>query len=305
MELRQLKYFVALADAGSMSRASTLLSVAQPAISRQLRSLEEEVGLSLFTRTGRGVELTDAGRVLLERAAPIIENVNDLVEEVRGLQGVVSGKVRVGLPPTESQFFAAPLVLRINKKYPNVSLQIIEAFSGDVNEWLATGRIDLALFYKTSRSSQVICEGLVDEGLCLVSSRPFKDSDRELSVEELSGFKLILPSTRHGLRALIERVAMQFNVTLDINFEVDSFLAIKDLVRESVGLTVLPYMSVKHEVELKELFVKRISTEQMRRTLVMSLSTQHTLTQATRTVARESRELVHDLVKAGTWIGVI
>lgn len=305
MELRQLKYFVALADAGSMSRASTLLSVAQPAISRQLRSLEEEVGLSLFTRTGRGVELTDAGRVLLERAAPIIENVNDLVEEVRGLQGVVSGKVRVGLPPTESQFFAAPLVLRINKKYPNVSLQIIEAFSGDVNEWLATGRIDLALFYKTSRSSQVICEGLVDEGLCLVSSRPFKDSDRELSVEELSSFKLILPSTRHGLRALIERVAMQFNVTLDINFEVDSFLAIKDLVRESVGLTVLPYMSVKHEVELKELFVKRISTEQMRRTLVMSLSTQHTLTQATRTVARESRELVHDLVKAGTWIGVI
>ncbi|WP_449285387.1 LysR family transcriptional regulator [Marinobacter sp. PE14] len=305
MELRQLKYFVALAHAGSMSRASTLLSVAQPAISRQLRSLEEEVGLSLFTRTGRGVELTDAGRVLLERAAPIIENVNDLVEEVRGLQGVVSGKVRVGLPPTESQFFAAPLVLRINKKYPNVSLQIIEAFSGDVNEWLATGRIDLALFYKTSRSSQVICEGLVDEGLCLVSSRPFKDSDRELSVEELSSFKLILPSTRHGLRALIERVAMQFNVTLDINFEVDSFLAIKDLVRESVGLTVLPYMSVKHEVELKELFVKRISTEQMRRTLVMSLSTQHTLTQATRTVARESRELVHDLVKAGTWIGVI
>lgn len=305
MELRQLKYFVELARVGSMSRAATLLSVAQPAISRQLKSLEEEMGLALFTRTGRGVELTDAGRILLDRANTIIENINDLSEEVRGLQGVVSGKVRVGLPPTESQFFAAPLVLRIKSKYPNVSLQIVEAFSGDVNEWLATGRIDLALFYKTSRSSQVICEGLVDESLCLVSSKPFKEPERDISVEEISAFKLILPSTRHGLRALVERVAIEFNVTLDINFEVDSFLAIKDLVRDSVGLTVLPYMSVKHEVELKELFVKRISPAQMSRTLVMSMSTQHTLTQATRTVARESRELVHELVKAGSWIGAI
>ncbi|GGB81716.1 transcriptional regulator [Marinobacterium zhoushanense] len=305
MELRQLKYFVELARAGSMSRAATLLSVAQPAISRQLRSLEEEMGLALFTRTGRGVELTDAGRVLLERANSIIENVNELSEEVRGLKGVVSGKVRIGLPPTESQFFAAPLVLRINEKYPNVSLQIVEAFSGDVNEWLATGRIDLALFYKTSRSLQVICEGLVDESLYLVSSRPFIGNDRDLSFEEISEFKLILPSARHGLRSIIERVAVQFNVALDVKFEVDSFLAIKDLVRESVGFTVLPYMSVKHEVELKELYVRRISPTQMCRSLVMSMSTQHTLTQATRTVARESRELVHELVKAGAWVGVI
>lgn len=305
MELRQLKYFVELAQAGSMSRAASLLSIAQPAISRQLRNLEEEVGLPLFIRTGRGVELTEAGRVFLERSVLILEKMDDLSEEIRGLKGVISGKVRVGLPPTESQFLAAPLVLRIKEKYPNVSLQIVEAFSGDVNEWLATGRIDLALFYRTSRSSQVICEGLVEESLCLVSSHSFDGPDRDFSFEELADFKLILPSARHGLRALIEKVSLQLNVPLNVNFEVDSLLAIKDLVEESIGLTVLPYMSVRREVENGQLFVRRISPAQMSRTLVMSMSTQHTLTQATRTVARESRELVHELVTNGTWVGAI
>ncbi|MFC6669974.1 LysR family transcriptional regulator [Marinobacterium aestuariivivens] len=305
MEFRQLRYFVELAQAGSMSRAAVLLSVAQPAISRQLRNLEEEVGLALFTRTGRGVELTDAGKVFLERARAIIEEMEDLSEEIRGFKGIVSGKVRVGLPPTESQFLAAPLVLRVKEKYPNVSLQIVEAFSGDVNEWLATGRVDLALFYRTSRTSQIICEELVDESLCLVSSRRFDGPDRDLEFKEIADVPLILPSSRHGLRVLVERVAMQLNVALNINFEVDSYLAIKDLVEASIGLTVLPYMSVKREVEQGQLFVRRIAPAQLSRSLVMSMSTQHTLTQATRTVARESRELVHELVEAGLWVGVI
>ncbi|MBY4677124.1 LysR family transcriptional regulator [Marinobacterium arenosum] len=305
MEFRQLKYFVELAEAGSMSRAAVLLSIAQPAISRQLRNLEEELGMALFIRTGRGVELTDAGRVFLDRARAIITDIDDLSEEIRGLKGIVSGKVRIGLPPTESQFLSAPLVLRIKEKYPGVSLQIVEAFSGDVNEWLATGRIDLALFYRTSRTSQMICEELVDESLYLVSARQFDMPEADLDFTELADLPLILPSARHGLRVLVERVAMSVDTKLDIQFEVDSFLAIKDLVEASIGFTILPYMSVKKEVERGQLYVKRISPCQLNRSLVMSLSTQHTLTQATRVVARESRELVHELVKAGGWLGVI
>lgn len=306
MEMRQLHYFVALAEEASVSRAAVKLSVAQPAISRQLRLLEEELGVTLFHRTGRGMKLTNAGRLFDERVRKILNDLNELEHDVRALKGVVEGKVTLGLPPTESHILLPPLLQVLRQEHPGVELRTVEAFSGDVSELLTTGHIDVALFYKAPRTKHFVADELLHESLYLLQAGSTEPPAKEpLGIADLAGYPMVLPSRRHGLRALVDQVCNEAGVALTVEHEVDSLLTIIRMAEAGNVATILPFNAVQREAAEGRITATRIDPAQLRRTLVLATTTHHPVRAAMRIVAQQCADIVQKMAQNGEWRGII
>lgn len=305
MEFRQLRYFVTLAEAGSVSRAAVILNVAQPAISRQIRLLEEELAVSLFYRTGRGMELTEAGHLLMANAPEVLSGLKRIEKEIGELRGIADGQVVLGIPPTEGHFLIPPLVSRLRAQHPGLALKVIEAFSGHVNEWLVSGRLDVAVFYKLANTQQLITEELLTEGLYLIGKGGLPADNTPAALDEIQSMELILPSRSHGLRHLIEQAAAQRDLRLNVTLEADALLTIKALVEAGEGRTILPYPSVHRDVEAGRLTARPIRHEDVSRTLLLVTTRHHPLSLASRVVVREMRLLVRELLRNGEWPGAV
>lgn len=303
MDIKQLRYFVQVAEMGSVSKAAAALSIAQPAISRQIRNLEESLGRQLLHRNGRGVTTTEAGVILLDRAKGILEDLRRTEWEMREMTGIPTGKVTLGVPPTVSQVLVIPLIKRLRDNHPNVTLQVIEAFSGYVREWLATGRADLAVLYDSPRSKHLVTEKMLRERLFLVTAATGKAPPETIALRDVAKMTLILPSSPHGLRLLIDQFAGEAGITLQVGFEIDALSAIKELVEEGVGATILPFASVSREALQGRVHARQIIKPVMDRTLVFATTTQRPSTLATRAVIKELKEVVQDLVSEGLWKG--
>jgi LysR family nitrogen assimilation transcriptional regulator len=304
MDLKQLTYFVHVAEMGSFSKAAAALSVAQPALSRQVRNLEQQLGSALLYRNGRGVSLTEAGAAFFRRVKVILDDLDRARQEVGELAGMPGGTVVLGTPPTVSQVMVTPLIKRLRERYPQISLQVHEAFSGFVNEWLASGRLDVAVLYNAPRTRHLQTERLLRETLFLVTapSRP-EAGDGGIELSALEGTPLILPSRPHGLRLLIDERAGDTGVVLNVDFEIDALPAIKELVEDGVGATILPFASVYREVRRGRLVAREIQRPALTRTLVLTTSSQRPLTLAARIVVDELKSVVGELVASGAWQG--
>ena len=162
MELRQLRYFVAIVDHGSLSRAALILHVAQPALTQQLRQLEEELGVQLLHRSAQGVLSTDAGKVFYEHAQAILKQVADARSAVTQSATRPSGNVTLGLPHSISGALALPLLLAARERYPEITLQLTEEITGNLNEQLKSGRINLAVLFDDGQLTPFACSPLVE-----------------------------------------------------------------------------------------------------------------------------------------------
>ena len=147
MDLKQIAYFVRVAELGSFTRASIALAVAQPALSRQIRMLEVELRQNLLIRNGRGVTLTEAGRVMLEHGRGILHQVERAREDLGRARGALAGRGSVGLPPSLARLLTVPISRALHQRRPDASLSITEGLSISTQEWLQTGRLDIALMY--------------------------------------------------------------------------------------------------------------------------------------------------------------
>ena len=209
MDLRQLRYFVAIVQCGSISRASLHLNIAQPALSLHIRNMEADLGLPLLFRTPQGVQPTEAGLILVRNAHLILEQFEQAQREIRGSATEPSGEVRLGLPSSISPLLGVPLVLAARRKFPKVTLRIAEAMSGYVLDWLRQGRVDLGLLYGVVADRDLRSTGLLTETLVVFGS-PEPPSGRShpsgetMSFAELTTLPLILPSPGHGLRDLLD-----------------------------------------------------------------------------------------------------
>lgn len=305
MEFKQLNYFIHVADLGSFSKASAFLSVAQPALSRQIRNLETELGTELLYRDGRGVTLTEAGGQLLDHAKSILDHTERARSEIIALKDTPTGSATLGLPPTVCQVLVAPLLRRFKESYPNVSLRVVEGFSGHVKEWLASGRIDVGVLYNSPRARRNLkTQELLVENLCLIGPGDGVSGDeREYPLRKLADVPLILPSRPHGLRLLVDTAAAHAGVTLQVDLELDSLSAIKELVQSGTGWTVLPYAAVYREVELGLMSARRVTSPPLRRTVVLATTGQRPLSAAARALVELIQVQVDDLVSSGKWSG--
>jgi len=302
MDIKQLRYFVNVAELGSFSKAAAFLSVAQPALSRQIRNLEDELETRLLHRNGRGVAVTESGEQLLDRANAVLDQMDRIRDDISRLKVRPSGTVTLGLPPTITHVLVIPLIKQIRANYPEISLQAAEGFSGFVHEWLTGGRLDLAVLYNAPRTKHLLTEQLLVEELFLIG--PGGATERKVvPFPDIARLPLILPSRPHGLRILIDTIAARENIDLRIDFELDSLAAIKELVEDGTGWSILSFASVYREVEAGRLTARRIVEPNLSRSLVLATSTQRPLSQAARVVVDQIKIEVDDLVTTGKWLG--
>src|SRR4029450_11311283 len=272
MDLRQLRTFSCVAELGSLSKASDTLRGAQPALSRQIKLLEHELRAELFTRNGRGMVLTDAGRLLLARTAGIVRQIDQVRDEIQSAGGPPSGRVVLGLVPTVSCVLSARLARRTVDKYPGISLCIVESYSGHLMEWLHRGEMDLAIIYGPSADLHLAIQSLGRDRIVAVGPRGSGlAKKKQVGMDWLLRQRLVLPRHLHGLRGLIERAAAQRKLKLDVQLEADSFRVLTSLVEEGLGYSLLPPSSVRGEIDAKRLEAATISGQApMRGTVIGS-----------------------------------
>ena len=229
MDLKQLEYFVHVAELGSFTRASSVLRVAQPALSRQVRSLEVELRQPLFDRNGRGVTLTEAGKRLLAHGRGILQQVERARQDLEDQRGAATGHLAVGLPPSLSRTLTAPLVEAFRARFPRATLTVVEGLSAYALEWLALGRIDAAAVYNVAPSAAIELQPVQDEPLYLVSAKG-PAAPRPVTLPRLAEHDLVMPSRPHSIRMLLETTLAGAGLKPRIGLEIESVPAILDLV---------------------------------------------------------------------------
>jgi len=244
MNLRQIEYFVHVAESGSFSRASAVMGTTQPAISRQVRSLERELDRHLFHRNGRGVLLTDDGARFLAYAKGILHQLDGARHAITGDETDLVGKAVVGLPPSIGQTMTVPLVRAFRERYPHAELSIMEALSVTLQERLLAGRIDVAVIHNPVPSPLIDVEPVLSESLCLLTASR-SSRVRPVAFRDLERFDLIFPGAPHPIRSLVEAEAARRGVKLKVALEIDAVAVSMQLVAEGYGHAVVPYNVVR------------------------------------------------------------
>jgi LysR family nitrogen assimilation transcriptional regulator len=303
MDIRKLKAFAVVSEFGSFSRAAGVLGVAQPVLSRQVRSLEEGLGVQLVHRNGRGIVLTEAGELLNEYAKGILATLARAESEVGALRKSPRGNVVIGMPPSMGTVLTVPLIQRFRSEYPSINMRVIEGFSGYLFEWLMTGKIDVAVLYNAPRTKGLLSEPLLEEELFLIgaASDPFALPPGPITAKRLAELPLILPSRPHGLRLLIDQVLSGAGITANVELEVDALPATIKLAEKRVGYTIHSYSLAHDLIEEGRIKCWAIVEPRLTRKLILATSRQRPTTAATRALTNIVRNQVRELVRQGLW----
>ncbi|HWM81734.1 MAG TPA: LysR substrate-binding domain-containing protein [Pseudolabrys sp.] len=297
MELRELRNFIRVARAGSINRAAIELRLAQPALSRQIAKLERELGVALFARYGRGVRLTAAGSLLLERAETIGDLVRQTGEEIREERAPSGGRIVIGLPPASGRLLVAPLVERFQRERPLMSLQIREGATSALQDWLLDKRIDVAMLYNPPPLETLDIRPLATERMWLIGPPPAprKTFSRPGPVRfrDLADIPLALPSLAHNNRRLVEQAALEHGIRLRIKLEVDSVAFAKAIVEQGVAHTILTFAAVQEEVALRRLSAHAIA----RLGVSTRVSIVTLLDRQLPRLVQDARDMVHDVAR--------
>jgi len=283
MDLKQLEYFVRVAELGSFTRAAIALDVAQPALSRQVRLLEVELRQNLLTRNGRGAAPTEAGKLLLEHGRGILHQVERAREELGRVRGALAGRVAIGLPPSVAKVLTVPLIREFRRRMPEATLSVSEGLSVGMHEALANGRLDIALLYNASPTPELELTPLLEEPLYLVQKRSGKAQarPRAIALRELAALPLVIPSRPNAIRMLVETELAGLGRQLQVALEIDGVAAILDLVEDGAGSAVLSRNAVATSARPEAFSLRPIGTPSLRSKLLVAMSSQRpaTLTQ--------------------------
>ena len=297
MDLKQLEYFVRVAELGSFSRAAQVLGVAQPALSRQVRLLEVELRQNLLVRNGRGANPTEAGQLLLEHARGILYQVERAREELGRVRSGLSGRVALGLPPSVARVLTVPLTRAFRQKLPQAQLSISEGLSTAMQENLLNGRLDIAVLYNARPLAGVEHHALVEEDLMLVQARPpglqEDPPPAPIPLQEIAGMPLVIPSRPHAIRMHVETEMAAIGCRPQIALEIDGVSAILDLVADGAGCAILSRNAVMRSVRPSAYSLRAIAPPPLRIALSIATSSLRpsTLTQ------QATLELLHPLAR--------
>ncbi len=287
MDLRQIEYFVRVAELGGFTRASAALGIAQPALSRQVRMLEVELRQTLLSRDGRGAVPTEAGRLLLAHGRGILHQVERAREELGKLRGALAGRVAVGLPTSVARVLTVPLIRAFAQQMPEATLTISEGLSGAMLESLVNGRLDIAVLYNARPSPDIEITALQQEELFLVQARSHSAGTGPITLEALSRIPLVIPSRPNAIRMQVDSAMAAIGCNPQIALEIDGVSAILDLVADGAGNAVLSSNAVASAVRPSLFRLRAIHQPHVRAQISLAVSAQRpaTLTQkATQTL---------------------
>jgi LysR family transcriptional regulator, nitrogen assimilation regulatory protein len=302
VDVKQLAALLAVAETGSVTRAAEVLHLVQPAVSRQIKLLEDELGAPLFERTRQGMRLTDDGQVLLDHARRALNELERARAEIRPLSGELRGLVTLGLSPSIAEPIAEALMRRLAAEHPAVQLRLSVGYTRHLADWLDAADIDLAVIYEVRPSSAVEVRPLLDEALWVVGPPGSGLSpDRPVRFADVHEHVRIQSNPTHAMRRMLERVAADEKIRLTVAVETNSMNVQQRLVAAGMGYTVLPGIAVAHDVERGRLAGAPLLDAGLRRRLQMALPGTRRLGYAVRGVAEILIEEMRDSVESGTW----
>ena len=273
MDLKQLEYFVRVAEMGSFTRAAVALSVAQPALSRQVRLLEVELRQNLLVRNGRGATPTEAGQVLLEHGRGILHQVERAREELGRVRTGLSGRVALGMPPSVARVLTVPLMRAFRQALPEARLSISEGLTTAMQEGLLNGRLDIAMLYNANASNGLELTPLVREELLLVQARPpglqEDPPPAPIGLKDVAALPLVIPSRPNAIRMHVESEFARIGCHPHIAYEIDGVPAILELVADGAGAAILSRNAVASSIKPSAFSVRSITAP----TLTIALST--------------------------------
>ena len=295
MDLKQLEYFVRVAEMGSFTRAALALNIAQPALSRQVRLLEVELHQNLLTRNGRGAVPTEAGQLLLAHGRGILHQVERAREELGRVRGSLAGRVAVGLPTSLARMLTVPLTRAFRQQMPDATISISEGLSVAMQESLVNGRLDIAVIYNAQPGFETEITPLLEENLLLVQARPpglqEEPAPGPISLKDVSALSLVIPSRPNAIRMHVESEMANIGCRLKIALEIDGVSAILDLVADGAGSAILSRNAVESSVRPSAYTVRAIANPALCTKVSLATSSQRptTLTQqATLTLIKET-----------------
>lgn len=306
MDIRELRYFMHVARVGSFSRAAAQLNIAQPALSRQLKKLEDELDVTLLIRNGRGVELTEAGSILLAQAESLVSQFEDAAKLVRGGEENFAGHIVVGLPPTCGLLIGPVLFEMFRTRWPHAKLVLREGISTSLEEWLLDRRLDIAVMHNPLPLEGIHIEPLLHERMVVVHNAPDgRDpaTARGVRIRDLGDMPLILPALPHSNRRMLERAAHQHGARLNVVAEVDSVRFTMALVKRGVGQTIQTYAGAIRDLQAGELGARFIDRPLLMSTLSMGVPREAKSAWLTMETARLLKNVIATLVNRGEWVG--
>lgn len=302
MELRQLRYFVRVVELGSMGRAAADLGVVTSALSQQISRLEGELSTRLLQRSPAGVVPTDAGLAFLRQAQLALRHADDAVRAAR--EARLSGHVSVGFAPSTAAVLGMPFIHAMRKRYPGVRLQVVEALSGNLTDMLNSRQLDVALLFETESARRLNVSPLLDERLFVIGVTTLRGMPRgpRVRLARLGRLPLIIPSSSHGLRAVVNAAFERARCEPKVVLEVDGLAMLMDAVCAGIGVTIQPGAATVRVPREAVRLVEIADAGAHRRNLLASLS-DNELSPAALAARVVLGDVARDEVTAGRWPG--
>ena len=303
-DLRQLRYFVTIAEAGSFSKAALQLGVAQSALSHHISRMEARLGVGLFSRSSKGVEQTESDARFLNHAHAILAAVEAATNDVRDDAKEPGGLVRLGATLTVAPMLIEPLMARLAEIAPRVSLRIEERLSPQLVQAVANGELDIAVCFNAGDDRRIDGTPVFEEDICLVGA-PEVVGDREdaISLEEALSFPLLLPGRDHILRGMIDRVALFRNRPIEVRHECLSLHALFGGLRLGLGATLISRFSALPLSRSGAVVCRPITDPVVSRQLFVASSSERPKTTAQQIVVRTVQDLINESLTAGNLPG--
>ncbi|MDQ0586173.1 LysR family transcriptional regulator [Variovorax paradoxus] len=301
-DLQKWRAFLAIAELGSLTRAALFLDSNQSLLSRHLNALERECNARLFNRTGRGVALSDVGQRIFPHVKALLADAEQLELEIRGEAREPMGRVTIGSLPSITNPIVGRLFKQLRARHPGVQLKILEGSSGQVEEWLADERVDIAILYRYGNSLPQQEQALATVDSYLIGAAGDRlTAAAEVPFSALHELPFILPGAPNGLRTALDGIARQERITLAPAIEADSLPLMRSTVAEARLYTVLPIHAVWAEVQDGRLQAAKIVSPGVQRIVSMALARTKGPAKAVSTVAAEIVDIVNDNARSGMW----
>jgi LysR family nitrogen assimilation transcriptional regulator len=300
MDIKQLRYFAAIAETGSFSAAAQKVNIAQSALSLHIQTIEKRYGVTLFVRGPRGVQLTGTGQVLLDHARVILRQFSLAEQELNLEASAPSGSVTLGVASGASRVLLGPLIQDMKINQPKISMRFIEAMTGHLDAWLEETKIQLAVGYKSIDDARTDWD-LTQENFFLIAPRGVEFTEAEIPLARLGAFPLILPTDDHSQSRIVAAQSAELGVTLDIKHEVDSLDVILKMVKQGDGFSILTPSAFLRELQGGEIQAIEIVDPPVQRVVCIKFAKHAEEDPLVQAVARQVVQSARRLVSSTDW----
>jgi LysR family transcriptional regulator, nitrogen assimilation regulatory protein len=301
MDLRQLRYFVGIIHAGSLSRAADQLRVAQSALSHHLASLESELDKPLVTRGPKGIVLTEAGTVLYRHAEVILRQVESAKQAAKNAINLPSGRVSIGFPSVLAPLLSYELFKRVRTAYPQILLYVSDANSAMLRERLINGRLDIAVLYADQRERGLAVEPLALEELFYVTAEP---DTAPILMGDAAQRPLLTPGPGSTSRRIAEEAFKEHGLAVTSIGEINALSALQGAIASGIGNAILSWAAIYSSDQSKALNCRRFADAKLVRPVALCFPEMGQRPAAVEAVAETLKSLVCDQIEGGTWQGV-